>query len=105
MSSQRFGEPSPLVATDGCAFSALESGRSGATKFRKNLEPFVNAAQKLGRIPSHRVSAGRSRGPAKTDRAENQAIREWAQRKGLEVSPRGRISRAVMEQYEAEAGR
>jgi hypothetical protein len=97
-------EESITFALDGIAYE-IDLSKKNATKFRKNLEPFVSAAQKLGRVPSHRVSAGRSRSPAKTDRAENQAIREWAQRKGLEVSPRGRISRAVMEEYEAEAGR
>jgi hypothetical protein len=85
----------------------FDLSKKNATKLRKTLEPFVNAAQKLGRTPKRRVSAslGRGRGAAKTDREQNQAIREWAQRKGLDVSPRGRISRSIMEQYEGEAGR
>ncbi len=97
-------EESITFAIDGISYE-IDLSKKNATKFRKNLEPFVTAAQKLGRVPSHRVSARGSRRPATTDRAQSQAIREWAQRKGLEVSPRGRISRAVIEQYEAEAGR
>jgi hypothetical protein len=97
-------EESITFALDGISYE-IDLSKKNATKLRKNLEPFVNAAQKLGRVPSHRVSAGRSRGPAKADREQSQAIREWAERKGLEVSARGRISRAVIEQYEAEAGR
>jgi hypothetical protein len=97
-------EESITFALDGITYE-IDLSKKNATKFRRNLEPFVNAAQKLGRLPSHRVTAGRSRGSAKVDREQNQAIREWAERKGLEVSPRGRIARSVIEQYEAEAGR
>jgi hypothetical protein len=43
--------------------------------------------------------------PAKADRAQNQAIRDWAKRKGIQLSERGRIPRNVIEQYETEAGR
>jgi hypothetical protein len=48
---------------------------------------------------------GRGIAPAKTDREQNQAIREWAKRKGIEVSDRGRIAASIVEQYEAEASR
>jgi hypothetical protein len=44
-------------------------------------------------------------GSARGDRAQNQAVREWAKSKGIDVSDRGRIPRSVIEQYEAEAGR
>ena len=84
----------------------IDLSRKNATKLRSGLEPYVNAAQKLGRTPSQRLS-GRIRGTGsnKTDREQNQAIREWAQRKGLDISGRGRISRAIVAQYEAQAGR
>jgi len=84
----------------------IDLSKKNATKLRAGLEPYVNAGQKLGRIQTQRVSI-RSRGTAaaRSDREQNQAIREWAQRQGLEVSPRGRISRSIIEQYEAEAGR
>ena len=84
----------------------IDLSKKNATKLRSSLEPYVTAGQKLGRAPVHRVST-RAQGiaAAKTDREQNQAIREWAQRRGMEVSPRGRISRSIIEQYEAEAGR
>ena len=84
----------------------IDLSKKNAAKLRSVLERYVNAGQKLGRAQSHRVATrGRGTSPAKSDREQNQAIREWAQRKGLDVSPRGRISRALIEQYEAEAGR
>jgi hypothetical protein len=39
------------------------------------------------------------------ERDQNKAIRAWAQRKGLEVAPRGRIKSEIVEQYHREAGR
>jgi hypothetical protein len=34
-----------------------------------------------------------------------QALRDWAKRKGIQISERGRISQEIVEQYHAEAGR
>lgn len=96
-------------ALDGTNFE-IDLSKKNATKLRSALEPYVNAGQKVGRArtstASGRAPDGRREGgSARIDRAQNLAIREWAQRKGLDVSPRGRISRAIIEQYEAEAGR
>jgi hypothetical protein len=82
----------------------IDLSRKNAAKLRSSMKPYVNAGQKLGRAPVRRVTT-RGRGSVQRDREQNQAIREWAQRKGLDVSPRGRISRSIIDQYEAEAGR
>jgi hypothetical protein len=76
-----------------------------ADELRSALAKFVLKARRLGR--GHLVSPARSRGgtPARSDRAQNQAIRDWAKRQGIELSDRGRIPRNIVEQYEAEAGR
>jgi hypothetical protein len=98
-------EETVTFALDGREYE-IDLSKKNAAKLRTSLEPYLTAGQKLGRTPSPRAAA-RSRGgsSARSDREQNQAIREWAQRKGLDVSPRGRISRAIIEQYEAEAGR
>jgi hypothetical protein len=78
-----------------------------AEKLRASLEKFVHAARRIGRGQAQ-PTTGRTRraGQApRSDRAQNQAVREWAKRKGIEVSGRGRIPRNIIEQYEAEAGR
>jgi len=43
-----------------------------------------------------------SGGAATADREQNQAIREWAKKKGLKVSERGRIPADIVEQYHAQ---
>jgi hypothetical protein len=73
-------------------------------KLRKALTPFIDAARKAGGRGS-----GRGRGqrqstadrPARSNREETQAIREWARQNGHKVSERGRISQTVLEAYRA----
>jgi hypothetical protein len=85
----------------------IDLSHKNAERLRADLEKFLHAARRVGRggiTPSRR---GRVPGaaPAKADRAQNQAIRDWAKRKGIQLSERGRIPRNVIEQYESEAGR
>jgi hypothetical protein len=77
-----------------------------AERLRSSLAKFILKSRRVGR---GRVTAtARGRGgttSARSDRAQNQAIRDWAKSKGLEVSDRGRIPARVVERYEAEAGK
>jgi hypothetical protein len=80
-----------------------------ADQLRKSLATYVLKGRRVGRGG---ITAGRGRGqrpavaaPARSDREQNQAIREWAKSKGLEVSDRGRIPASIVEQYQAQAGR
>ncbi len=98
-------EESIRFGLDGISYE-IDLSKKNATKLRSGLEPYLKVAQKLGRIPTARVATrGRGAAPARGDREQNQAIREWAQRKGMDVSPRGRIARSIIDQYGAEAGR
>ena len=98
-------EESIRFSLDGIHYE-IDLSKKNAAKLRGNLEPYVNAAQKLGRTPAHRVATrGRGSASSRSDRGQNHAIREWAQREGLDVSPRGRISRSIIDQYEAAARR
>jgi hypothetical protein len=76
-----------------------------AEKLRTSLERYVKSARRIGRSHVVATTRGRSGAPARSDRVQNQAIRDWAKRKGMELSDRGRIPRNIVEQYEAEAGR
>jgi hypothetical protein len=53
------------------------------------------------------VTGGRGRRTARPSsvvgREQNQAIREWAQKAGLDVSTRGRIPASIVEQYDKQA--
>ena len=76
-----------------------------AEKLRGAVAKYILKARRLGR--NHIVSSGRGQtgSSAKSDRAQNQAVRDWAKTKGIEISDRGRIPRNIVEQYQATAGR
>lgn len=94
-------------ALDGHSYE-IDLSSKNATKLRNALAPYLDSAKRLaGRAgPSiGRAAGGRSRAGAVGDREQNQAIRAWAQRRGLEVAPRGRIKQEIVELYHREAGR
>ncbi len=72
-----------------------------AADLREVLAPFISVARPLG--GSSRGRSGRS--PAPKQRTSNEvdpkAVRSWAEANGVKVSPRGRISAGVVEQYRA----
>lgn len=90
---------------DGTNYEIDLSG-SNAQTLRDALATYVGVARKVGRAASVR-GGGRARAAssAASDREQNRAIREWAKRKGLEISDRGRISQEIVDRYHAEAGR
>ncbi|WP_433296438.1 histone-like nucleoid-structuring protein Lsr2 [Actinoplanes sp. CA-030573] len=78
----------------------IDLSEKNAGKLRKALDPFLNAATRVGR--SGVVSPARRSAVAGTGRAsrdQNQAIREWANKNGYEVSERGRIPSHIVEAY------
>ena len=92
-------------ALDGIQYE-IDLSKKNAAKMRDGIARYIDAGTRLGRgATTARVTAGRGRGPAKADRDQNRAIREWAQAKGLDVSDRGRIKQEIVERYNAEAGR
>jgi hypothetical protein len=89
---------------DGTAYE-IDVNSKHADKLRTTLSKYIEKSRKLGK---GRVVATRGRTaatPARTDREQNQAIRDWAKSKGLDVSDRGRIPANIVEQYQQEAGR
>jgi hypothetical protein len=60
----------------------------------KLLLPYIEAGQRVSR----RSPSGRRSAPSQKSVS---TIREWARGQGLEVSERGRIPKAIVEQYEA----
>ena len=76
---------------------------SGAIVVRNALATFVERGTRV----SSRTAGARG-GQAKrsaADRDQNQAIRAWAERKGYEVAPRGRIKQEIVDLYHSRAGR
>ena len=69
-----------------------------ASRLRDALAPFVSAARRAG---GRRGAAAPAPAPTRagSDRAQNQAIREWAIAQGMKVSERGRIPTNVLTAY------
>ncbi|HZZ51084.1 MAG TPA: Lsr2 family protein [Pseudonocardia sp.] len=79
----------------------LSSGNAG--KLRDALADYVAAARRPGgrRRAGGGAAAAAARRPA-VDREQNQAIRDWARKRGMKVSDRGRIPADVLEAYHQE---
>ncbi|MGE5131694.1 MAG: histone-like nucleoid-structuring protein Lsr2 [Gemmatimonadota bacterium] len=74
----------------------IDLNKKNATRFRKEIAPFIEHARKAGRPARRPVRTAASR-------RRSHDIRAWAQKQGIELSERGRIPASVVEQYEAAA--
>jgi hypothetical protein len=73
----------------------IDLSKKNASKFRRQIAPYIEHSRKAGR--------GRRRRPvrAASSRERSGDIRAWAKDQGIAVSERGRIPANVVEQYEA----
>jgi Lsr2 len=80
----------------------IDLSKDNAGKLRDALAAYVAAARRSGgRRSRSTASATPARRPS-IDREQNQAIREWARKRGMKVSDRGRIPAEVLEAYHKE---
>lgn len=94
-----------LFGLDGRNYE-IDLSTKNADALRQSLAQYVEKARRPARGAAARGAGVRAPGGrASTDREQNKAIREWAKREGLDVSDRGRISKEVVDQYHARAGR
>lgn len=90
---------------DGYAYQ-IDLSTKNATKLRNALAAYVESGSRVaGRTSVSPRTSARPRVTASAGREQNQAIREWAQRKGYDVAPRGRIKQEIVDQYQKTAGR
>jgi len=82
---------------DGVSYQ-IDLSSVNAEKIRDMLSDFVTNARRSGLRKRAAATAAKGRSAA-VDREQNQAIREWARKRGLRVSERGRISAEVLEAY------
>jgi hypothetical protein len=85
---------------DGVNFT-IDLSEKNAGKLRKALDPYLTVASRVGRTGGNGRIASRAGQPARANRDQNQAIREWAGKNGYEVSERGRIPSSVVEAFHA----
>jgi hypothetical protein len=86
---------------DGVSYT-IDLSEKNAGELRQALDPFITAGTRVGRggfEPRRENRRGTGAAPARSDRDENRAIREWALNNGYEVSERGRIPASVVEAY------
>jgi hypothetical protein len=81
----------------------IDLSDENAAKLRDALAPYVGAARKAGgrgrgRAPRQTAVAEK---PARANREETAAIRQWARENGHQVSERGRIPKSVIKAYQA----
>ena len=80
----------------------IDLSKGNAGKLRDALASYVAAARRAGgRRRSGSVASAPARRPS-IDREQNQAIRDWARKRGMKVSDRGRIPAEVLEAYHQE---
>lgn len=82
----------------------MDLGPAGRQQLEDAVTPILGKATKVRRLAVSAAapvtSATTRRAP--TDRVQNQAIREWAAKRGMQVSDRGRIPAEVLEAYHDE---
>jgi hypothetical protein len=84
----------------------IDLSNSNADKLRDALADYVAAARRPGgrrRSGGGATAAAAATGRrASVDREQNQAIRDWARKRGMKVSDRGRIPADVLDAYHQE---
>lgn len=101
-------EEKVTFSLEGTSYEVDLSTRN-AEKLRKAMAPYVQAARRTsGPSPAgrrRRRTTGRARaGRARAGQTDPRAVRVWAAENGIEVSPRGRIPAAVLDQYRQATG-
>jgi hypothetical protein len=96
-------------ALDGVIFE-IDLHMEHATELRGSFAKWTQRARRVGRLngqaPQVPAQARRTGGrPAYRDKAQNRAIRDWAKRKGYDISDRGVIPERYIDEFNAEAGR
>ena len=93
-------------AIDGRAYE-IDLSEDNAARLRDSLASFVAAARKSGGSGAaagrraQKMTASSGPRPQPLDREQTAAIRAWARQNGHEVSDRGRISKTVVDAFQA----
>lgn len=82
---------------------AIDLSTRNAGKLRDSLAQFVGHAQRVGGR-KQRGAGSRTAVRAGGDKAQNQAIREWARSQGKQISDRGRIPAELIAEFQAAHG-
>jgi len=84
-------------ALDGTSYE-MDLSAKNSKALRDALAVYVASARRVAKGRRSGAAAA-SRNPVTTDRAQTQAIRDWARRNGHKVSDRGRVPSAVLDAF------
>ena len=94
-------------ALDGRAYE-IDLSEDNAARLRESLASFVAVARKnggagaaAGRRAQKMTTASSGPRPQPLDREQTAAIRAWARQNGHQISDRGRISKTVVDAFQA----
>jgi hypothetical protein len=80
----------------------IDLSTANIARFDKALKPFVDAAEAVDGAPRRKAKgSGKSAPSAKSSPEQLAAVRDWARKKGYEVSDRGRIKAEIVEAFNA----
>lgn len=89
----------------GGASYTIDLSQANREKYNELFGVLIEAGQRVGRFkPEAKAGAGAVK-RAPVDREQTRAIRDWANKKGFNVSDRGRIPANVLEAYHEEHDR
>jgi hypothetical protein len=92
------------VATETVSFGLdggtyeIDLSSNNATMLRAALADYIAHARRPSKARAASVTRP-NRAPARADREQTQAIREWARKNGHKVNDRGRVPASVIEAY------
>jgi hypothetical protein len=91
---------SVVFGLDGVEY-AIDLSTENAKRLRDSLSAYVDKARRVGGRKQRAIGrpAGRT-----GDKAQNQAIREWARSQGEKISDRGRIPSELVTRFQAAHG-
>ncbi|MDP9443321.1 MAG: Lsr2 family protein [Actinomycetota bacterium] len=79
----------------------IDLNEEHAGDLREVLAPFISVARPLGGAGGGRKARAAAPQQRTSTEVDSKAVRVWAEANGIKVSPRGRLSADVVEQYRA----
>ncbi len=81
----------------------IDLSEKNTEEFHEALAPYISAARRSGGRQSKASTRSTARN-ASGSGVDPKHVREWAKSEGLDVNPRGRVSKSLIEQYQAAQG-
>ena len=88
-------------ALDGASYE-IDLSTDNAAKLRDALALYVANGRRTGRPATPGATPGRRSRPARGDREQTQAIREWARKNGHKIGDKGRIPAHILEAFNSQ---